>query len=130
MDQLTAAQLAMIGGGIFYLLVTGIAGSYVSFEKGRSGWEGFLFGVFFGPIGLVVAACMPTAPAPVASQAKVGRQAMAPNVDDDAHVRAALAAMQPPDTPTKRMSDADLAARKKLLGYAEEPERSRPKAGE
>jgi hypothetical protein len=130
MDQLTASQLAMIGGGIFYLLVTGLAGSYVSFEKGRSGWEGFLFGVFFGPIGLVVAACMPTAPAPVASRAKVERKAMAPNVEDDVHVRAALAAMQPPDKPPKWISDADLAARQRLLGHAEQPMRSRPKAGE
>jgi hypothetical protein len=128
MDQLTAAQLAMICGGIFYLLVTGLAGSYVSFEKGRSGWEGLLFGVFFGPIGLVVAACLPTAP--VASRAKVERKAMWPNVEDDAHVRAALAAVQPPDTPPKRMSDADWAARQRLLGHAEEPKRSRPKAGE
>ena len=44
---------------IFYLTVFGAAGAYVSGEKGRSGMEGALLAIFFGPFGLIVAACLP-----------------------------------------------------------------------
>jgi hypothetical protein len=48
-----------IGIGI-YLLIVGGVGTYIAEMKGRSVGEGFLFGFFFGPLGLVIEACMPT----------------------------------------------------------------------
>lgn len=56
-EYLTATNL-LIGLGC-YLFACGLAGIYVSGQKARDGMEGFLFGVLFGPAGLVVAACLP-----------------------------------------------------------------------
>jgi hypothetical protein len=41
------------------LLVCGGVGAYCSNEKGRSGIEGFLFGVLLGPFGVIAAASLP-----------------------------------------------------------------------
>jgi hypothetical protein len=46
-------------GLLAYLAICGAAGCYVSATKGRLQGEGFWFGVLFGPLGLVVAACLP-----------------------------------------------------------------------
>jgi len=37
-----------------------IAGGYVATEKNRSVSEGFFFGLFLGPIGVLIVACLPT----------------------------------------------------------------------
>src|SRR5208282_5657549 len=47
-------------GAIIYLVFSAMMGCYVAFEKGRSQAEGFFFGLFFGPVGLLVVACLPT----------------------------------------------------------------------
>jgi hypothetical protein len=62
MGQITTAQWWLIAGGVLDLVVTGAVGAYVSDEKGRNGMEGFFFGVLFGPLGVIAAACMPTIP--------------------------------------------------------------------
>ena len=66
-------------------------------EKGRSGREGFLFGLFLGPIGVVAVACLPdtriiTAAAPAAPQLPGIHDLV--DRDEDDQVRAALAQME------------------------------------
>lgn len=48
----------LIGLGI-YLVACGLAGLYVSAQKGRGEGEGWWFGLLFGPLGLVVVASLP-----------------------------------------------------------------------
>jgi hypothetical protein len=100
MDELAAAHLLMVAA-ICYLLVSAVAGSYVSFEKGRSGWEGFLFAFVFGPIGLVVAACMPTIPPELkAEDLPRGPSLLHPSPEDlEGEAREALARLAPMATP-------------------------------
>jgi hypothetical protein len=43
-----------------YLLVCGGFGAYVAHQKGRSGLEGFLFGLILGPIGVAAVGTLPT----------------------------------------------------------------------
>lgn len=45
----------LVGGVVF-----GLAGGYVSGQKRRPYGEGFLFGLLLGPIGLLIAALLPT----------------------------------------------------------------------
>jgi hypothetical protein len=40
--------------------VSGFLGAYVAHQKGRPLFEGIVFGVLLGPIGLLIAACLPT----------------------------------------------------------------------
>jgi hypothetical protein len=47
-------------GIVVYEIVMGFVGAYVAEEKGRSTAEGALFAIFFGPLGLILEACMPT----------------------------------------------------------------------
>lgn len=48
-------------GLIFILLLTfGACGSYIAETKNRSQMEGVVFGVLFGPLGLIIVACLPT----------------------------------------------------------------------
>jgi hypothetical protein len=49
----------VVVGLIVYILVCACAGSYVAAQKGRPLFEGLIFGLLFGPIGLVVEACLP-----------------------------------------------------------------------
>ena len=44
------------------LLVSALAGYYISAEKGRGGLEGLLFGFLFGPFGLMLTVLMPEPP--------------------------------------------------------------------
>jgi hypothetical protein len=60
LDQITSTQIALIVGGLVYLLLCGGIGAYASTERGRSGMEGFWFGVALGPLGVIAAACMPS----------------------------------------------------------------------
>jgi hypothetical protein len=55
----------LIWMAIYNFFVCGFAGAYVSTEKNRAGHEGFLLGLFLGPVGVVVAACLPTLEAAV-----------------------------------------------------------------
>jgi drug/metabolite transporter (DMT)-like permease len=47
---------------IIALVVSALTGYYISAEKGRGGFEGFLLGLLFGPIGLLLAVLMPEPP--------------------------------------------------------------------
>jgi hypothetical protein len=60
MDQLTSFPIILLAATGFYLLVCGGFGAYVAVEKGRSGLEGFLFGLILGPIGVVAVGTLPT----------------------------------------------------------------------
>lgn len=42
-----------------YCAIFGSAGRHIAVEKGRSMAEGFWFGVFFGPWGLLIVALLP-----------------------------------------------------------------------
>jgi hypothetical protein len=44
---------------IVYLVVCAGAGAYVADQKGRGAGEGMIFGFAFGPLGLIVEACLP-----------------------------------------------------------------------
>jgi len=58
MEQWTLALAAF--GALIYFTVFGLAGSYVAEQNGRSLLEGVCFGLVFGPLGLVIEACLPT----------------------------------------------------------------------
>jgi hypothetical protein len=47
---------------VVYWIVCCCAGAYVALEKGRSATEGCWFGLLFGPIGVLIVACLPTKP--------------------------------------------------------------------
>ncbi len=49
----------LIGVGLF-ALVCGLVGAWVSDQVGRPTVEGWWLGVFFGPLGLILEACLPT----------------------------------------------------------------------
>jgi hypothetical protein len=44
------------------LLACGIAGCYVAQEKNRGDIEDWIFGFLFGPLGVLIEACLPTLP--------------------------------------------------------------------
>lgn len=44
---------------VFFFLACGLAGFYISAEKGRGGPEGLLLGFLFGPFGLLLTVLMP-----------------------------------------------------------------------
>jgi hypothetical protein len=48
-----------IAAGVILQLVCGLAGYYISAEKGRGGLEGLLFGLVFGLFGLLLTVLMP-----------------------------------------------------------------------
>lgn len=52
-------QPLSIGLGLWWVACAGL-GSYVSAEKGRGPAEGFVLGLLFGPLGVVVALLLPT----------------------------------------------------------------------
>jgi hypothetical protein len=60
MDTGPPIWLWISGGAIVYAIAMGFVGGYVAEEKGRSTTEGALFAIFFGPLGLILEACMPT----------------------------------------------------------------------
>ena len=47
-------------GALIYLMICGGLGVYVATQKGRGEAEGLWFGILFGPIGLLIVACLPT----------------------------------------------------------------------
>jgi hypothetical protein len=47
---------------IVALVVCALTGYYISAEKGRGGFEGFLLGLLFGPFGLLLTVLMPEPP--------------------------------------------------------------------
>ena len=55
---MAAIVLAFIVG----LIILGILGAWVSAQKNRDGLEGFLLGCLFGPLGVLIAALLPTLP--------------------------------------------------------------------
>ena len=48
-------------------LSSALFGPYVAGQRNRSMAEGFFFGLFFGPLGLIIVACLPTVPAAASS---------------------------------------------------------------
>ncbi|MGO9465580.1 MAG: hypothetical protein ACLQVF_15660 [Isosphaeraceae bacterium] len=59
-----------------------LLGWYVAYQKGRSPWEGFIFGILLGPFGLLIVACLPIGdlprPGPMAAHRELGREPGAP----------------------------------------------------
>lgn len=51
MEILIGVLVAMLAGAI--------AGVYVARQKNRSVWEGVVFGLCFGPLGVLIVACLP-----------------------------------------------------------------------
>lgn len=70
-----------------YAVIFGALGSYIADQKGRSTVEGTLFGVFLGPIGLLIVAALP-------AQA-VERQRQPPAAEDDSPDRIDFGAIPP-----------------------------------
>jgi hypothetical protein len=58
----TDMELLILGG--FYFAIVGGFGAYVAVQKNRAGAEGLLLGLLFGPLGVLVEACLPTVPPP------------------------------------------------------------------
>jgi hypothetical protein len=91
-------------------LACAIIGRYVAEQKGRSGAEGLWLGFLLGPLGVLVAALMPTVEAP-----RPGRRPAPP-------VRRAAGGWQPPKE--------DDPAEDEAFGYLSEGRRIRkPPAG-
>jgi hypothetical protein len=110
-----------------YLALCGAAGLYISGQVGRDGMEGLLLGLFFGPAGLIVAACLPRPAARAVARAAAGPETIAFGDDDDdaeedGAVRGRLAELErsarrparpaPPPVPAPRS--------RRLLGEVEE----------
>ena len=49
-----------IGLGFILAIIMGFLGSYVATEKNRSGTEGFLLGLLFSILGVIIVALLPT----------------------------------------------------------------------
>jgi len=46
-------------GSIVYLVICAMVGWSIAIEKHRSPWEGFIYGLLFGPLGPLIEACLP-----------------------------------------------------------------------
>ncbi len=57
-------MFAMIVGGLVFWGILALVGSYVSLAKHRPGIEGFLLTACLGPLGILIAALLPTVEAP------------------------------------------------------------------
>jgi len=60
---LPAWVIPAVGLAVFLVLCSG-AGGYCSVQRGRPVEEGLIFGLILGPIGVIVAACLPEIPRP------------------------------------------------------------------
>ncbi len=60
--ELSTLQWVLLTAGAIYLLICGISGLVVATEKNRSEGEGFVYGLLFGPIGVLIEACLATRP--------------------------------------------------------------------
>jgi hypothetical protein len=97
MDQISGFWVGILAGAGVYALICGAFGAYVAGEKGRSGREGFLFGLFLGPIGVVAVACLPDTRTILAATPAAAQSPGTPEFvdrDEDDQVRAALAQME------------------------------------
>jgi hypothetical protein len=119
MDELSSFWVWTLAGVGTYALVCGGLGRYVSDERVRSWFEGLMFGLFLGPMGVIAAACMPAMERPPARLSFEERSAQI----DEARAKEALAQMQPKPTPVAHQA-------RRLLGEFEEPKPRRPKTGE
>ena len=52
--------VAHIGAGVLAFAVSGVVGAYIAHQKGRSLFEGFIWGGCLGPIGWIIEALLPT----------------------------------------------------------------------
>ena len=72
---------AFLLGTVIYLFICGGIGVYVANQKGRGDGEGFWFGILFGPIGILIVACLPDMRAAVrAAPAQAGTSRPVPYV--------------------------------------------------
>jgi len=46
-------------GAVVYLVICAICAWLIAEEKGRPAWEGFFYGAMFGPLGVLIEACLP-----------------------------------------------------------------------
>jgi hypothetical protein len=74
-----------------YLAIGGSAGGYQATQKRREVIEGILVGLFFGPFGLIVEACLPEGREPTRNEAGTIPAAM-----EEKRAREALSRMTPP----------------------------------
>jgi hypothetical protein len=119
MDEISIFWVWTGAGAGIYVLICGALGAYASDERGRSGLEGFMFGLFLGPMGVVAAACMPIKERPPARLSFAERSAL----HDEARAKAALAQMEPKPRPVGQQA-------RRLLGEVDEANPRRPKASE
>ncbi len=96
MDQISSLWTWMLVGAWIYAIICGGFGSYVSNVNGRSGLEGFVFGLLLGPVGVVAAACLPGKGEIKLNEDPAGRwdDSQDDTELDDDNVRAALAQME------------------------------------
>ena len=100
-------------------MVCGGFGAYASDERDRSGLEGFMFGLFLGPMGVIAAGCMPAQERPPARLSFEERSALI----DEARAKVALAQMELKPPPVAHQA-------RRLFGEVEDPETRPPKTGE
>lgn len=105
MEYLTPFNV-LTGLGV-YACICGLGGAYASTARNRLGLEGFCLGLFFGPCGVVAAACLPElAPAGPRAMDRDRREA-----EEESKTRAQLAAMErraggPPPLVRKLLGEA------------------------
>jgi hypothetical protein len=118
MEESLAAWYVL--GAMIYLIVCAVAGKYVAVQKGRPEGEGILFGILFGPLGLILVACLPDGPARV--QAAAG-PAPAPEVTVTPMKRFIKALSPAPEvieaTRAEAKARAEAARRAQARAYAE-----------
>jgi hypothetical protein len=123
MDELSSFWMWTLAGVGTYALVCGGFGAYVSDERGRSWFEGLMFGLFLGPMGVVAAGCLPDErKTRVDKNQRYSARAIQDRIEEeeDKKMRDTLAQMQP--IPPIIAHQA-----RRLLGEVEEPKPRRPK---
>jgi hypothetical protein len=111
MSDLLTPTNVIIGLGL-YLFLCGLVGCYVSWSRGRPQIEGCVFGALFGPLGLILAACMPA-----------DRPADGGRIEDeeDTAARRAIAGLTAPaPAPDRPQVLLRGRGRRRLLGEVEE----------
>ncbi len=84
MTETSAAPLWFLAA-IAYVTYFGVLGLYVATQKNRNGWEGFWLGILAGPLGIMVAALLPTIGSETETAAGISARSLTARLEADAN---------------------------------------------
>jgi len=64
---------------VYCAICCGLA-AYIAAEKNRPDWEPWVFGFLFGPLGILIVACLPTRLAVPKAEPAIARQVGSPQI--------------------------------------------------